>query len=155
MPTTPDLPPESPAAPALPDASRDAQGCLLLPGCFGKILLVLFALSILAWATGWAGNPQKGFGVSDPATFCLVVLSALVFEALARRLQKPWVFWAASACLGGWVVNLGFWMEFETGEPPEIRRGSWLMAALPAAVLLRFVLSRENRAYYTKRHHDL
>lgn len=148
MSASPDNPRMSPAAPPLPHASSDAQGCLLLPGCFGKILLALFALSILAWATGLAGNPQKWFGVSDPATFCLLVLSVLVFEALTRRLQKPWVFWAACACLGGWVVHLGFWMEFEAGEPPEIRRGSWLMAALPAAVLLRFVLSRENRAYY-------
>lgn len=148
----------------LPAASRDARGCLFLPGCFGGVLTVFLGLIIsihvvaLIWALV-AGEPLPAFPIENTSrewvktVWC--VLSFIAWDSIRGGSHQAWVYWLTLLCLAGWIGlawtsnSLHFHLGPLTKTPEQTARsGHWLATIVIGFVFLRFALSRKNRIYY-------
>lgn len=148
----------------LPSASRDARGCLFLPGCFGGLLtgFLVCIISLHLLALIWAlvkGEPLPAFPVeSTPREWVKTVwyaLSFIAWQSIRGGSRQAWVYWLTLLCLAGWIVIAWTLHSFNlhlgplTKTPEQTARsGQWLATIIAGIVFLRFALSRENRVYY-------
>jgi hypothetical protein len=148
----------------LPAASRDAVGCLFLPGCSGACIASVLGLAIschalaLIWAL-MAGEPLPAFPIENTSREWVKtvwsLLSFIAWQSIRGGRRQAWVYWLTLLCISGWIGlawtsnSLHLHLGPLTKTPEQTARsGQWFVVIVISFVFLRFALGRKNRIYY-------